>query len=134
MSEPGQSRSFGDVASMSELPSRAVVERMSVHGRKVPEAAVSSCNKEVAVVRLFNHFVSDGEQRRRYGQAKHARSRVVDDELELGRLLYRQVARLLAAKDTVDVRRRSSKYVEPIRPVAHKSADSWKIAPPVDRR
>src|SRR6516164_6188422 len=38
----GQSRSFGDVASMSELPSRAVVERTSVHGRKVPTAVIAA--------------------------------------------------------------------------------------------
>jgi hypothetical protein len=36
MSLEGQSRSFGDVASMSELPSIAVVERTSAHGSKVP--------------------------------------------------------------------------------------------------
>src|SRR5262249_53175604 len=46
MSVVGHTRSFGDVASMSELPSRAVVERKSVHGRKVPEAAVSSRSKQ----------------------------------------------------------------------------------------
>src|SRR5262249_55500868 len=40
MTVVGQSRSFGDVASMSELPSRAVVERTSVHGRKVPTADI----------------------------------------------------------------------------------------------
>src|SRR5262245_44182718 len=40
-SRPGaESRSFGDVASMSKLPSRAVVERTSVHGRKVPQADI----------------------------------------------------------------------------------------------
>src|SRR5262245_23678603 len=36
MSEVGQSRSSGDVASMSELPSKAVAERTSVHAAKVP--------------------------------------------------------------------------------------------------
>ena len=40
MTAPGQSRSFGDVASMSELPSRAVVERTSVHGSNVPQAVI----------------------------------------------------------------------------------------------
>jgi len=44
MSQMGQSRSFGDVASMFELPLRAVVERTSVHGRKVPKPAVSRCS------------------------------------------------------------------------------------------
>src|SRR5262249_33412356 len=40
MSALGQTRSFGDVRSMSELPSLAVVERTSAHGSKVPFASL----------------------------------------------------------------------------------------------
>src|SRR5262245_24480140 len=41
----GQTRSFGDIGSMSELPSKAVAERTSVHGSKVSQAAVSNRSK-----------------------------------------------------------------------------------------
>ena len=40
----GQSRSSGDVASISELPSKAVLERTSAHGSKVPIPVVSRCS------------------------------------------------------------------------------------------
>src|SRR5262245_59913857 len=39
----------------------------------------------------LDDLVGDGEQRRWHGEAEHARRRVVDDELELGRLHHRQV-------------------------------------------
>src|SRR5262249_22710441 len=45
--------------------------------------AISGCEQAQHGGPSFDHLVSDGEQRRRYGKAKHARSRVVDDELEL---------------------------------------------------
>src|SRR6516165_7141992 len=37
---------------------------------------------------LFDRFVGDGEQHRRYRDAELARRLHVDDEIELGRLLY----------------------------------------------
>jgi hypothetical protein len=39
------------------------------------------------VAHLFDHLVRDREQRRRHGEAERLRSRKVDDELELSRLL-----------------------------------------------
>src|SRR5262245_40099712 len=45
----GQSRSFGDVASMSELPSKTVVERTSVHGSKVPLTDSCTAKKRTTI-------------------------------------------------------------------------------------
>src|SRR6516164_6458562 len=51
----------------------------------------------------FDHLVGAGEQRGRYIDAKRPGGLQIDDELELGRRLYWQVARLLTPEDTVDV-------------------------------
>src|SRR5215831_13195839 len=51
----------------------------------------------------FDHLVGAGEQRRRHGQAKRLGGLEIDDDLILGRCLHRQVARLLALEDAVDV-------------------------------
>ena len=49
---------IGDVASMSELPSKAVAERTSAHGPKVPEPAVSSCTATSARKAVFYSITS----------------------------------------------------------------------------
>jgi hypothetical protein len=60
------------------VPQKADIARRGWHGRKVPGTEVAH---------LFDHLVRDREQRRRHGEAERLRSRKVDDELELGRLL-----------------------------------------------
>src|ERR1700751_5234889 len=42
----------------------------------------------------FDHLVGDGQHARRNGQTKRPGGLEVDDELELGRLLHRQIGRL----------------------------------------
>ena len=42
---PHQTRSFGDVSSMSALPPKAAVQRTPVDVSQVPRTAVSNCNK-----------------------------------------------------------------------------------------
>src|SRR5215470_8439437 len=46
--------------------------------------------------RLLNHLVGAGEQRGQHFEADRPRSAEVDDQLELGRSLNRQVTRLFA--------------------------------------
>jgi hypothetical protein len=50
-----------------------------------------------ADARLFDHLVGAGEQCGRHGEAERLRGRKIYDEIELGRLLDRNVGRLHVA-------------------------------------
>ena len=51
----------------------------------------------------FDDLVGGGKQRRRHVEAEAFGRSEIDDPLELGRRLDRQVARLLALEDAIDV-------------------------------
>jgi len=53
---------------------------------------------------LLNHLVGAGEERLRHGQAEGFRGFQVDDQLELGRLLDRQVGGLGTSENPADIR------------------------------
>src|SRR5262249_26145360 len=57
----------------------------------------------------FDHPVRTHKQRLRYGQAEHLRGFQVDHQLELGRLLDRQVAWFRALENAIDVMGRPTK-------------------------
>jgi hypothetical protein len=63
---------------------------------------VSRCSNKPCA-ELFDHLVGAGEQSRRYGDPKRFSSDQVDDKIELGRLLDRQIGGLRAAQYLVDV-------------------------------
>jgi hypothetical protein len=86
MAAQGQERRIGVIRNISALPPLATEERTFGIGSFVPEAAVSSRSKTVA---LFDHLVGAGKQRCRHGDAQHPGSLVVDDQFELGRLHHR---------------------------------------------
>jgi hypothetical protein len=53
---------------------------------------------------LFDHFVGQRSQRRRERNADRLGDPEVEDQIELGRLLNRQIARFGAAQEAVNVR------------------------------
>jgi hypothetical protein len=57
----------------------------------------------------FNHLVGAREQRGRHGEPEHPCGPKVDDELEFGRQLNRQVGGLLALEDAIHIRGRQPK-------------------------
>jgi hypothetical protein len=93
----GQSRSFGDVASMSGLPPKAAVDQTSGDDSEVPQAAMSRCsNLPGQTSELFDHLVGAGEQRGRHLDAECFRSLEIDPQVVFHRSLHRQVGGLRA--------------------------------------
>jgi hypothetical protein len=54
-------------------------------------------------VELFDHLVGAPEQGGRHGDAERLRRLQVDNQLDLGRLLHRQVGKLFAFQDAARV-------------------------------
>src|ERR1700736_1505098 len=52
---------------------------------------------------LFDHLIRAGEERRRNVEAERLRCLEIDHKLEFGRLLHRQVGRLLAFENATDI-------------------------------
>ena len=69
---------------MSALPPIADIRRLGRDVRFVP----------IADIGLLDHLVGAGEERLRHSDAQRLCRRQVEDEIELGRLLDWQVARL----------------------------------------
>ncbi len=61
---------------------------------------------------LIDHLVGACKHRHWYVEAERFRGLEVDDQLVLGRRLYRQVGGLLALEDAIDVARRASERVD----------------------
>ena|SRR5947207_4305616 len=63
----------------------------------------SDAANEVAIVRLFDHFVGGGEQLVRDGQAERLGGLQINDQLELGRQLDRQICWFSTLQDLIDI-------------------------------
>src|SRR5205823_9401167 len=70
---------------------------------------------------LFDHLVSLGEQRGRYGEAERIRRLAIYDEFELGRLLDRKVGGLGALQDFVHESGSAPEKVDEARAVGHQA-------------
>jgi len=70
----------------------------------VPQADVSRCsNIRLQKPDLFDHLVGATEQREREGDAKRPGGLEINDQLDLGGLLDRQLSRLLAIENAASI-------------------------------
>src|ERR1700730_300275 len=83
---------------------------------------------------LLDNLVGAGEQRRRHREAERPGGLQIDDELELDRLLHRQVGWFLALEDAADVNASLANCISNARSVAHQPAGFGKRARKMDRR
>src|SRR5262249_21190401 len=69
----------------------------------VPPSGRPSQESSLPILTSFNHLIDAGEQRGRQFETERLGGRKIDDEIELRGLLDRDVARLRAAQDLVDI-------------------------------
>src|SRR6266496_1174760 len=104
MTSWGQTRSFGDVGSMSGLPESG---RRSAHCdvAKVPKAAASRCSNIACAEAkiLLDHLVGALLQLQSHSEAKCPRGLEIDQELELDRKLDGKLARVFALQNSVHI-------------------------------
>src|SRR5262245_43666167 len=83
---------------------------------------------------LLDHFVGTRKHRQRHGEAQRLGSLEIDDQLVLGRSLYRQISWLLTLEDTIDVSGRPAELCENVIPIRDQAAAGRKGTTIVDRR
>src|SRR5215472_9144959 len=82
----------------------------------------------------FNHLSGERAQRKRDRNPERLRGLEVDDQVELSRLLHRQLSRLLTLEDTPGVGADQAVLVGDAAPIAHQRAGSGKLAKLINRR
>ena len=96
MSAKGQKRTLQCILVMSALPPKADIPESAWHVRFVP--------RHSALI-LFDQFVGAAEQRHWNSEAERLGGLKVDDQLEFGRSLNRQIGRLVAFLECARYRR-----------------------------
>src|SRR5262245_9996166 len=83
--------------------------------------------------RSFDHLVGASENRIRHGQAEGLGGFKIDDELEPGRQLNRQLARLGTIEDAIDIGGRTPVAVGEVLAVADQSSGLYVLPEREDR-
>src|SRR5215469_1527745 len=84
--------------------------------------------------RLFDHLVGAKQERVRDCQPKRLGGLEVQDQLVFRRQLHREIARLLAAQDAIDISGGATKDVYLVDSVGEQAAVSGKVREPIDGR
>src|SRR5262249_51322048 len=121
---PNSERGFPQKV-MSALPLKA--DMCSAHAHV--------CFGPIADIRphSIDQFISAAEQRLRHDEAERLGGREVDYKLILGRRLHRQVGRLLALEDAIDIAGCASELFDQIRPIRDEAAVGHRVALEIDR-
>src|SRR5262249_47882944 len=99
-------------------------------GAEVPVCQLGAINRHN---QLFDHLGGAQQNRWRYRKAERLGGLEVQDHLELGRKLHREIARLLAAQDAIHVGGGATKVVSLVDSVGEQSAVSGIGRIPIDR-
>ena len=97
----------------------------------LPGGDLSRCSN-VPELRLLDHLLGAGEQRGRHLEAERFGSLEIDDQLVLGRCLHRQVGRLFAFENTINISGGSPLWLDQFRPIGNEAASLYKVAERVD--
>src|SRR5215467_4457366 len=90
--------------------------------------AKTGSKRRAQIGSLFDHLVDAGEQRRRHFEAERGGSNQIDHEIELGRLLNRNVRRLRAAQNLIDIIGGAPEQVAEVRSIGHEASDLNQLA------
>src|SRR5215831_2322409 len=115
---------------MSALPPKADKERRDWHVRFVPKADSCIATKN----NLLDNLVGACEERRRYREAERLRRNQVYDEIELSRLLDRQLRWFRPAQDFIGIVAGAPEEIRIVCAVGHEAARRHHAPNTVHRR
>src|SRR5258708_1181978 len=113
-STPRNSRRFMSASAPTppSYPSTSAVSNTQNPAAEPPPQNGRSSSSAISAVSLFDHLFGAGKQHLRHVEAEGLGGLEVDRKLELVRRLHRQVCRLLALEDAIDVAGRTAVLVD----------------------